>query len=447
MTGAREPQRAPRAGGTGSITAYATKAGTRWRFEIAVPAGPAGPGRPADRDQKLSRGGFGSYAQAESELMLVRADLIRGLPRPVGRDTFAGYAQRWVDGYGGSNSTRTYIQRAIDALDPYLGHLRLTDIRPTDLAAAYRGLETGTRQRPSPKRRRPGLATSTVARYANWVNTIFLAALEEGLIVKNPANSKHAGRPKGETAKRVKPFVIWHVDQLTRFCDWALRTDQPWARAFVLLSRTGLRSGEILALRWGDLDLNRNQMRIERALHYDETLPCTQRYVIGPVKGGRPRTVTFDQTCASLLRDWRKQLPELLTGGAGTVPLRGLRSADPVFPSTPGRSATQSGLHAAFLRSQAHFRQAHPDLDLPRLTVHELRHTHASLLFEAGQSVKVVQERLGHASAQVTLNTYAHLLHDAQTRAAAALDDLLAAGAPAATSAGPRGAPRSGRDS
>ena len=76
---------------------------------------------------------------------------------------------------------------------------------------------------------------------------------------------------------------------------------------------------------------------------------------------------------------------------------------------------------------QKRFRDAHRDRDLPRLTVHELRHTHASLLFEAGQSVKVVQERLGHASAQVTLNTYAHLLHDAQSRAADALDDLLAA--------------------
>ncbi|MET1058988.1 MAG: tyrosine-type recombinase/integrase, partial [Nocardioides sp.] len=76
-------------------------------------------------------------------------------------------------------------------------------------------------------------------------------------------------------------------------------------------------------------------------------------------------------------------------------------------------------------RVQRHYRQAHPARDLPVLTVHELRHTHASLLFEAGQSVKVVQERLGHASAQVTLNTYAHLLHDAQSRAATALDDLL----------------------
>lgn len=437
----RGRQRPPSAGGrrekgSGSISSYATKAGNRWRYEVDVPVDPM---HPENGTRKTSRAGFSSFDDADEALTLLRADVIRKVPQAVGRDTFAGYAQRWVDGYGGSSGTRMYIQRTVDAMEPYIGHLRLADIRPTDLAAAYRGLENGLKEKPSRKRRRKGLATSTVARYANWVNTIFLAALDEGLIVKNPANSKHAGRPKGEKAKRVKPFTIWNVDELTRFCDWALAEDEPWARAFVLLSRTGLRSGEILAVRWGDLDFNRNEMRIERALHYDESLPLAQRYVIGQVKGGRPRTVTFDNTCAALLQDWRKQLPALLAGGSGNVtPLRGLRSADPVFPSMPGRTATQSGLHAAFLRAQKHYRAAHPDLDLPRLTVHELRHTHASLLFEAGQSVKVVQERLGHASAQVTLNTYAHLLHDAQSRAAAALDDLLGAGGPPAPSASSR---------
>ncbi len=260
------------------------------------------------------------------------------------------------------------------------------------------------------------------------MNTIFLAAQDEGLILKNPANSNHSGRPKGETAKRVKPFTIWNVEQLTTFCDWAMGENEPWAVAWILFSRTGLRSGELLALRWGDLDFKKNEMRIERALHYDETLPAGDRYVIGSVKGGRPRTITFDQTCAALLQEWRRTISGLLAvDSTGTVaPLHGLRSGDPLFPSLPGRAATQSGLHASFLRVQKHFRAANPCVDLPRLTVHEIRHTHASLLFEAGQSVKVVQERLGHASAQVTLNTYAHLLNDAQTRAAAALDDLLA---------------------
>jgi integrase len=342
---------------------------------------------------------------------------------------FGAYGQRWLDDHACGNGTRMYIQRVLGAMDPYIGTVPLADVRATDLAAAYRGLEKGTKQAPSNKRPRKGLATSTVARYANWVNTIFLAALDEGLIVKNPANSKHAGRPKGETAKRVKPFSIWNVEQLSRFCDWALAEDEPWARAWVILARTGLRSGELVGLRWGDLDLTRSEMRIERALHCDETLPLGERFVIGPVKGGRPRTVTFDKTCSLLLQDWRKVLPSVLAGAAGNVtPLRGLRSADPVFPSLPGRTATQAALMHSFLRVQKHYRDAHPELDLPRLTVHELRHTHASLLFEAGQSVKVVQERLGHASAQVTLNTYAHLLNDAQSRAASALDDLLGAG-------------------
>jgi integrase len=427
-----EPRRRPprrrstRGHGTGSITPYDTKAGTRWRFQVNAPVDVA---RPEVGARTHSRAGFTSYEAADAELTLLRADLMRKVPQPRGRDTFAAYGQRWLDGHAVGNGTRMYIQRVLDAMDPYIGAVPLADIRATDLAAAYRGLENGTRQAPSPKRHRKGLATSTVARYANWVNTIFLAALDEGLVARNPANSKHSGRPRGETAKRVKPFVIWNVEQLTSFCDWARDEDEPWARAWVLLSRTGLRSGELLALRWGDIDFDKSEMRIQRALHYDETLPVGERYVIGTVKGGRPRTVSFDRTCTSILDDWRKVLPALLTGGGGNVtPLFGLRAHDPVFPSTPGRAATQSALHGAFLRVQKNYRAAHPDRDLPRLTVHELRHTHASLLFEAAQSVKVVQERLGHASAQVTLNTYAHLLHDAQSRAAAALDDLLNSG-------------------
>lgn len=423
QTSGARPSKSRREKGTGSISSYQTRAGIRWRFELTVPIDPV---RPELGVRAHSKAGFTTMEDANDQLTLIRADLIRNLPPTLGRDTFHAYSRRWLDGYSGANSTRLYIRRVLDAIDPYIGSVRMAEIRATDLAAAYRGLERGTRQVPSKKRPRIGLATSTVSRYTNWVNTIFLAALEEGVIAKNPANSKHAGRPKGEKAKRVKPFTIWNVEQLTTFCDWALAEDEPWARAWVLLSRTGMRSGEILALRWGDLDFTRNEMRIERALHYDETFPPGERYLIGPVKGGRPRTITFDGTCAALLQDLRRTLPAALCAGSGNVAaLRGLRAADPVFPNLAGRTATQSGLWSSFLRVQKHFRAAHPDFDLARLTVHELRHTHASLLFEAGQSVKVVQERLGHASAQVTLNTYAHLLHDAQSRAAAALDELL----------------------
>jgi hypothetical protein len=67
-----------------------------------------------------------------------RADLIRGVAKPIGRDTFGAYARRWVDGYGGRSGTRLYIQPAIDAMESHIGHLRLAEIRPTDLGGIPR---------------------------------------------------------------------------------------------------------------------------------------------------------------------------------------------------------------------------------------------------------------------------------------------------------------------
>lgn len=90
MTGRRKtapPTR--RAHGTGSGTVYATKGGSRWRLEVTVPVDPS---HPEAGDRKVSRGGFASYDEAEAELMLIRADVIRGVPQAIGRDTFADYA-------------------------------------------------------------------------------------------------------------------------------------------------------------------------------------------------------------------------------------------------------------------------------------------------------------------------------------------------------------------
>lgn len=144
----RRPLRSPgvRRHGTGSITRYETKAGTRWRFQVKVPADDA---RPEIGPRTHSRAGFTSYDEVDAALTLVRADLLRNVPQPRGRDTFAAYGQRWLDGHAVGNGTRIYIQRVLDAMDPYIGSVPMADIRATDLAAAYRGLEQGTKQTPS----------------------------------------------------------------------------------------------------------------------------------------------------------------------------------------------------------------------------------------------------------------------------------------------------------
>lgn len=101
MTGPRTRstrRRSTRGRGTGSITAYDTKAGTRWRFQVNVPVDV---GCPETGERKHSRAGFTSYETADAELTLLRADLMRKVPQPRGRDTFAAYGQRWLDGHAG----------------------------------------------------------------------------------------------------------------------------------------------------------------------------------------------------------------------------------------------------------------------------------------------------------------------------------------------------------
>ncbi|WP_448629546.1 site-specific integrase [Cellulomonas soli] len=181
--------------------------------------------------------------------------------------------------------------------------------------------------------------------------------------------------------------------------------------------RTGLRSGELLGLRWSDIDLRAATLTVERAVRYNETLPKGERSEVTLPKNGRTRRIALDQATVHLFTTWRHQAAR----GSGTVPLASAH----VFGATTGHAPTQSALLSAFDRVQVAFAAAHAQAHLPRLTVHDLRHTHASLLLASGADVKVIQERLGHASATITLNTYAHLMPNAQHIAIGLLDELL----------------------
>lgn len=403
-----------RARGEGSLSKYVTSGGrTRWRAQWWELVDPADPRR---GKRQRSRGGFETRAAARDVLL---AQLV-GIEKPTAALTrpaapkFLAYANTWLDGHRCEPTTRLYIQRAIDAVAPFIGDLPITEIRPTDLAAAYRALESGRLPRHRAPANRPPLAASTVFRYSGWIVTIFNSAIDEGMLERNPASHKNSGRPRGPRARRAKPFQVWDGEQASLFCRWALATGQPWAHAWDILTRTGLRSGELLALRWSDADLRTATLTVERALRYNESLPRGARYEYTLPKNGRPRRIALDQATVETFIARRHQL----TRDTGTLRFPG----GLVFGPEPGRAPTQSGLLSAFSRVQNAFAAAHPDVHLPRLTVHDLRHTHASLLLASGVDVKVIQERLGHASATITLNTYAHLMPNAQHAAMALLE-------------------------
>ena len=410
--------------GEGSVGSYVTSGGsTRWRCQWREPVDVL---RPELGKKLRSKGGFMSRGEARDALRTHLSRVADGQAFVVAdRMSFESYARRWLAGYSCEPTTRTYIARVITALSPYIGTVPISQLQPSDLAAAYRGLESGAKAVPSAKSSCHGnLAASTVMRYSGWAVTIFNAALDEGLITRNPASHKLAGRPRGPRAKRVKPFAVWDAEQATTFVAWAIDTDQPWASAWGILVRTGLRSGELLALRWPDIDLRAGTLTVERTLRYNESLPLGERYETSLPKNGRSRNVALDGETLELITAWRRRL---------TTATRNIRfGSGPVFPHILGRAPHQSALRAAFERSQAAFARANPDTPLPTLTVHDLRHTHASLLLAAGVDVKVIQERLGHSSAMITLNTYAHLMPNSHRAALGRFESLLADGAAAA---------------
>jgi integrase len=204
-----------------------------------------------------------------------------------------------------------------------------------------------------------------------------------------------------------KEKQVWTADKSRRLLIAA--ADHEWGPLFLVLLTTGMRRGECLGLRWRDLDWQAGKERIAQ-----QVTAVKGQIVIGEPKTPKARrSVTLAPSCLAALKEHR----------TGQLEAR-LRATDwedhelifctsrgkPIHPRNIGRTLDR-------LCSAA---------GVPRLSPHQTRHTHTTLLFQDGQNIKMISQRLGHSSVAVTLEIYAHLARDAQDAAAAAMDRLLA---------------------
>jgi len=261
---------------------------------------------------------------------------------------------------------------------PAVGDIPLRRLRVDHLDTLYAELAT------SGGRNGTGLAPKTVLEVHMIIRAALDAAGQRELVERNVASAAHA-RPSRASGRSAQ---AWTAPELATFLT-AARAQRLYP-ALHLAAHTGMRRGEVVGLKWSDLDVTNKRLSVQR------TLQC----VAGrPVEFGvktrtSRRCIDLDARTISELRRWRQRIQdEGLPAGDG----------DWMFCSTAGRFLNPESLSQLFDRVVR--RTA-----VPRVRFHDVRHTHASLLIAAGVPVKVVSERLGYAHPGFTMNTYQHLM-------------------------------------
>jgi integrase len=295
-------------------------------------------------------------------------------------------------------STFDSYRRNVDRhVVPAIGRIRLQRLTAEDLDGLYTSL---AQTRPGGRR---GLAPKTIQSIHGMLHKALADAARKGSIIRNVADL--ADPPKLSSAKK-KDMRVWDGDQLRLFLD-SIETHRLHP-AYYLAANTGMRRGEVLGLRWKDVDLASRRLSVRQAV-----ISVAYDLQVADVKtGSGRRTIDLDNRTIAVLQSWRKlQLEERLALGRprdeGLVFARpeGTPIHPDLFSKTFDRLTAKSGL--------------------PVIRLHDLRHTHASLLLKAGVPVKVVSERLGHATPSFTMTVYQHVLPGMQAEAASTFADLV----------------------
>jgi integrase len=179
----------------------------------------------------------------------------------------------------------------------------------------------------------------------------------------------------------------------------------------VVALATGMRRGELCALRWKDVDLNSGKLSIERAL--EQTRQGGLRFKPPKTKHGR-RTISLPPAAVAELRaHWKAQQELRLKLGLGKSPDDSL-----VFANWDGQPRNPDALSKEWANCM-------DQIGMPHITLHSLRHSHASQLIASGLDILTISRRLGHGSATITLAVYGHLFSNTDDRAAAIIETAL----------------------
>ena len=332
----------------------------------------------------------------------VKEKLKKAIEKNVGIDygraktyTVGNWLEVWYENYAKikmrPSTYLTYHGYIENHIKPQLGKIPLNDLTTLNLQQFYKKLlAEGRVERIESQKQPKGLSTKTVRNIHQIISSALKLAVEQRLIARNPADG--CALPKVEH-KEMKTLT---ADQLSAFFQEA--KDSGVYELYYLDLATGLRRGELLGLKWTDVDLDRGVLKIQRAISRQNG-----KVMEAPLKTKNAyRTLPLSADAIDVLKAQKNKVG----------------SSEWVFPSPTGcPMSPDSVLHML----QRVLKRA----GLPRIRFHDLRHTFATMALQNGVDVKTVSSMLGHYSAGFTLDTYAHVTTDAQMKAAQTMGSIL----------------------
>lgn len=327
--------------------------------------------------------------------------------------TVEGFLARWLAAISGSVKGATYdsYSRYIRThINPAIGHVKLQRLDMLHVETMLSGMMRSNPHKEvhelSAKRQKyrglqpPQAASNRTKQYARAILSKALDhAVLGNLIPRNVANLVPA-----PSAKRVKEMVILEETAVNKML--AGLDGERYGRVYGLSVLTGMREGEYLALQWDDIDLKATPpvLRVRRTQSYEGG----RVILVDPKTASGKRTITLTPDAVEILQDQKREMLR-----------EGHISKKFVFVDEAGEMLIRSGPVRSCLNRLIR------KLDLPKLSAHDLRHTHATLLLRAGVNPKVASERLGHADVRITLQIYSHVLPSSQADVITKLNKLL----------------------
>lgn len=369
---------------------YFRKRGNTWSYTVDVGKDPA----TGKRKQK-SKGGFKTKKEAQQALNEVMSKVYKGDYQEPEKMNIKEFMNEWLEVYAKNKVKETTLKnykRAVDSrIVPALGMIQVNELKNHHAQKFVNDL----------------IEEGLSARYIEYCMTVLHGAFENAvkkeILDKNP--TKYVEMPRA----RKRDYKTWSSEQVKQFMRYAKLESLLYYPIFLTAVGTGMRRGELLGLTWDNIDFDKGDITVRQSLIYDEE---GFRFSTPKTEGSIRAIALDDNLCKELKKHQIKQKEMKLLFG------QGYDDHNLVFAREDGKPMYPRQLAIVFNRI---IKQA----NVPKIRIHDLRHTHATLLLELGVNPKIVAERLGHSSVKITLDVYSHVTTEMQKDTAKKLEKFI----------------------